>query len=57
MIKAHVTSVRVHGALEAASRTAGAGTAVATTTSAAIPIDTVIRVATAKAPTRPTYLP
>ena len=48
-IKAHVTSVRVHGAVEADSRTAGdtggAGTTVAITTSTATPIDTVIRVA------------
>src|SRR6478752_7596940 len=57
MIKAHVTSVSVHGALEADSRTAGdTGTTVAVTTSTAAPIDTVIRVATAKAPTRPTHL-
>jgi hypothetical protein len=64
MIKAHVTSVRVHGALVAASRTAGdtvdagtgTGTTVAVTTRTAAPIDTVIRVATAKAPTRPTHL-
>ncbi len=69
MIKPHVTSVRVHGALEADSRTAGdtfgAGTTVAITTSTAVPIDTVIRVAarrtfptpsaTANAPTRPMY--
>jgi hypothetical protein len=33
------------------------GTTVAITTSTATPIDTAIRVATAKAPTRPTYLP
>jgi hypothetical protein len=58
MIKAHVTSVSVHGALETASRTAGdTGTTVDITTSTATPIDTVIRVATAKAPTRPTHLP
>src|SRR6476646_6130949 len=58
MIKAHVTSVSVHGALEAASRTAGdTGTTVDITTSTATPIDTVIRVAIAKAPTRPTHLP
>src|SRR3954453_14734527 len=58
MIKAHVTSVSVHGAVETASRTSGdtdaTGTTGAITTSrAAIPIDTVIRVATAKAPTLP----
>ena len=35
----------------------GTGTTVATTTRSATPIDTVIRVATAKAPTRPTHLP
>ena len=61
MIKAHVTSVRVHGAVEADSRTAGdtvdTGTTVAITTRTATPIDTAIRVATAKAPTRPTHLP
>jgi len=64
MIKAHVTSVRVHGALVAASRTAGdtvdagtgTGTTVAITTRTAAPIDTVIRVATANAATRPTHL-
>ena len=60
-IRAHVTSVRVHGAVEAASFTAGdtadTGATVATTTRAATPIDTVIRLATAKAPTRPTHLP
>ena len=33
------------------------GTTVAITTRTATPIDTVIRVATAKAPTRPTHLP
>src|SRR6185369_1558832 len=57
MIKAHVTSVSVHGGLEAVSRTAGdTGTTVAVTTRTAAPIDTVIRVATAKAATRPTHL-
>jgi hypothetical protein len=35
----------------------GAGKTVAITTMAATPIDTVIRVATAKAPSRPTHLP
>jgi len=51
MINAHVTSVRVHGALEADSRTAGdtvdAGidTAVATTTRTATPLDTAFRMA------------
>ena len=52
--------MRVHGAVEADSFTAGdtvyAGATVATTTRTATPIDTVIRVATAKAPTRPTHL-
>jgi hypothetical protein len=35
----------------------GAGKTVAITTMAATPIDTVIRVAPAKAPSRPTHLP
>jgi hypothetical protein len=52
--------VRVHGALEADSFTAGAtvdtGATVAIT-STATPIDTLIRLATAKAPPRPKYLP
>ncbi len=49
MIKAHVTSVFVHGGLEADSRTSGdtvdTGMTVAATARAATPIDTVIRVA------------
>jgi len=58
MIKAHVTSVRVHGgAVEADSFTTGdtvdTGATVATTTSTETLIDTVIRAATAQAPTLP----
>ena len=55
MIKAARTSGGVHGAADADA--GDAGTTVAITTSTATPIDTVIRVATAKAPTRPTHLP
>jgi hypothetical protein len=51
MIKAHVTSVGVHGLLEADRRTggdtvdAGIGTAATITTSTATPVDTTFRMA------------
>src|SRR5262245_41395698 len=57
MIKAHVTSVRVHGAGEADGVTAvdadATGKTVTIPTSTATPVDTAIRVTTAQAPLLP----
>ena len=55
-IKAVESADSFYGLVDAVETSAPAGS-VAVTTSTATPIDTAIRVATAKAPTRLTYLP